>query len=48
MITAYINFEMIGTLVLKYYFPQIEKMFFRENRVQSFENEKLKLTSDYF
>ena len=39
---------MISPLVLKLCFPQIEKMLFREKRVQSFENEKLKLISDYF
>ena len=39
---------MISLLVLKLCFPQLEKMLFREKRVQSFENEKLKLISDYF
>ena len=31
---------MIGPLVSKLCFPQIEKMLFREKRIQSFENEK--------
>ena len=39
---------MIGPLVLKLCFPQIEKMSFRGKRIQSFENEKLKLKNDYF
>ena len=38
---------MIGPLVLKLCFPQVEKILFRGKRVQNFENEKLKLINDY-
>ena len=40
--------RMISPLVLKLCFPQIENILFREKSVQSFQNEKLKLISDYF
>ena len=40
--------RMISSLVLNLCFPQMEKMLYREKRVRCFQNEKLKLISDYF